>query len=135
MGNDTHANGRAAQLNVQMNTTLKLDLTFSSHLSPRPPLVWQPACQKVMNHVSSQFQDTVKSECVSLPSHYEISCSDWSTIYCTGRRRFLLADQSTYFLSDLETGQTSHITEPLLRLKTWQTGLDESSVSETNLVE
>jgi len=37
--------------------------------------------------------------------------------------------------SDLETGQTSHITEPLLRLKTWQTGLDESSVSETNLVE
>jgi len=28
----------------------------------------------------------------------------------------------TYFLSDLETGQTPHITELILRLKTWQTG-------------
>jgi len=41
----------------------------------------------------------------------------------------------TYFLSDLETGQTSHIAELLLRLNTWQTGLDESLVIETNLVE
>jgi len=31
-----------------------------------------------------------------------------------------------YFVSDLETGQTSHIAELLLRLNTWQTGLDES---------
>jgi len=37
--------------------------------------------------------------------------------------------------SDLETGQTSHIAELLLRLNTWQTGLDESLVIETNLVE
>ena len=51
------------------------------------------------------------------------------------RHGFWLAVESTYFLSDLETGQTFHIAELLLRLNTWQTGLDESLVIETNLVE
>jgi len=46
-----------------------------------------------------------------------------------------MGGEKTYFLSDLETGQTSHIAELLLRLNTWQTGLDESLVIDSNLVE